>query len=259
MAEDVVRLLKAERAVTRWQAVAQLMNGRRGDLARYASCLADALQDEHPFVRWQVGMALAQCNRAECLGALWATLEQGSPLGQASATDAMLYLRKPDFKPLLKALTSPHALVRQSAAEVLARRRFRGVLPFLLERLSDESPWVRRAAVSALGYLRDRRAVEPLIERLADESVLVRRSAAYALGALRARQAGHALMAALLDPDAVVRRNASWALGRIAARAALPKLEMLLNDPALDGEVAEYAGQAISAIHKRSWRRWLFV
>ena len=257
MAEDAVPLPKAEQAVTRWQSVSQLVNANREDLARHAPYLADALQDEHPFVRWKVGTALARCNRAMCLRILRTALEQGSPLGQASATDAILYLRKPDLKLLIGALTSQHALVRQSAAEVLARRRFRGVLPHLLERLSDGSPWVRRAAVSALGYLRDRRAVEPLIERLADESVLVRRSAAYALGALRAREAGGALMAALLDPDAVVRRNASWALGRIAVRAALPKLKLLLSDPALDGEVAEYAAQAIDVIHKRRWRRWL--
>lgn len=257
MAEDAVLSLKAEQAVIRWRAASRLVSGRHEDLARYAPYLADALQDEHPFVRWKVGTALARCNRATCLRILRTALEQGSPLGRASATDAILYVRKPELKPLLGALSSQYALVRQSAAEVLARRRFRGVLPHLLERLSDESPWVRRAAVSALGFLRDRRAVEPLIQRLADESALVRRSAAYALGALRAREAVGVLMAALLDPDPVVRRNASWALGRTAARVALPKLKLLLNDPALDGEVAEYAAQAIQVIEKQLWRRWL--
>jgi len=182
-------------------------------------------------------------------------LEGGSPHQQAAAADALAYVRKANPEPLLRALSNPDALVRQSAAEALGHLGYHQVVPRFITLLADESPWVRRAAARALGHASDTSAVPPLSQRLTDESPLVRRSAAYALGAMRAREAVSALIATLDDPDPQVRRNAAWGLGRIGDPAALPRLRALRADTTLDGDVAREAETAIQAIERPRWQR----
>jgi len=257
--QDLIELLQMEQPAVRWQAAMQLRGAAQQQQSQSLSALTQALADDHPFVRWRAGLALAQANQPAALAALRLALSTGSPEGQAAAADALGGVHKVDPLPLLEALNSPHACVRQSAAEALAHQRSWHIGAGLVERLADESAWVRRAAATALGHIGDRQAVAPLIECLSDSSALVRRSAAYALGAMRARQAAPALSAALDDPDPAVRRNAAWALGRLAVRSALPGLESLLDDPALDGEVAEQAARAIRAIQRWGWQWLLYV
>ncbi|GAB4538534.1 MAG: hypothetical protein Kow0063_26440 [Anaerolineae bacterium] len=217
--------------------------------------LADALADEHPFVRWCAGLTLAQADRPQARSVLLDALEEGTPEKQAAAADALIWVRQADAGPLLQALASPEALVRQSAAEALGRLRYRAAVPQLISLLTDESPWVRHAAVRALGLIGDTQAVTPLVQCLKDSSPWVRRSAAYALGAMRIMQAVPHLLAALDDSDVHVRRNAAWALGRIGDAAALPRLRILQASTALDREVAREVEAAIDAIQRPAWRR----
>ena len=252
--EDWIRELKSERPADRWRAARQLANAPRTQRQKALTALREALDDDHPFVRWQAGRALA-AHRSEGVAVLLSTLKEASPRCQAAAADALAYADRVNPEPLLQALTSPNATVRQSAAEALGHLSYRPALPRFITLLTDESPWVRRAAARALGHVGDASAVGPLSRRLTDESPLVRRSAAYALGALRARPAVSALIRALEDSDPLVRRNAAWALGRIGDPTALPRLRVLLSDPAFDGEVAREAEAAIRAIERPPWQR----
>ena len=205
-------------------------------------------------------MALARAGTAPARLALYRALAEGTPLCQSAAADALGHVRRPDTAPLLRALDSTHPSVRQSAVESLARLGERQLASRLIDLLGDTAPGVRRAAAGALACMGDDRAIGPLAERLKDESSLVRRSAAYALGARRARSALPALLGGVGDPEPAVRRNIAWALGRVAAPTALPQLQQLLDDPALDGQVAAEADRAIVAINCHGWRRLrLFV
>jgi HEAT repeat protein len=253
--KELIRLLKADPPTVRWQAAARLAEAARHGHSGALAALADALGDEHAFVRWHAGLALARADVEAARLSLYRVLAEGTPLGQAAAADALGHMRKPDPAPLLRVLESPHPSVRQSALEALIRLRARRLVGRLVTLLSDTSPGVRRAAAGALAVMGDDHAIGPLIERLKDDSPLVRCSAAYALGARRARSAEPALLSRVTDPDPAVRRYVGWALGRLRARMALPHLQQLRTDPALDGQVAHEADQAIVAIVCGGWRR----
>jgi HEAT repeat protein len=253
--EDWLNDLRSDRAADRWQAAAHLIDAARAQHAVTLAALGKALDDDHPFVRWHAGLALAQSGRSQAIALLLDGLKHGSARCRAAAADALATIRQADVDLLLNALSSKEALVRQSAAEALGRLGHRRDAARFILLLTDESPWVRRAAARILGHSGDSTAVSHLAKRLGDESPLVRRSAAYALGAMRARPAVSALVAALGDADAQVRRNAAWGLGRIGDRDALPKLRLLLSDTALDGDVAGEAQAAIRAIERPKWQQ----
>jgi len=255
VAEDWLRDLRSDKAADRWQAAAHLIDAVRSQHAVTLAALGNALDDDHPFVRWRAGLTLAQAGRSQAIALLLDGLKHGSPRCRAAAADALAYTRQADVELLLDALVSKEAIVRQSAAEALGRLGYRGGAARFVALLTDQSPWVRRAAARALGHIGDNTAVAHLGQRLGDESPLVRRSAAYALGAMRATPAVSALVAALSDPDAQVRRNAAWGLGRIGDRTALPKLRLLRGDTALDGDVANEAQAAMRAIERPKWQQ----
>jgi HEAT repeat protein len=253
--EDWLHDLRSDKAADRWQAAAHLIDAVRSQHAVALAALGNALDDDHPFVRWRAGLTLAQAGRSQAIALLLDGLKHGSPRRRAAAADALATTRQADVELLLDALASQEALVRQSAAEALGRLGYRRDAPCFITLLTDESPWVRRAAARALGHIGDNTAVAHLSQRLSDEAPLVRRSAAYALGAMRARPAVSALIAALGDADAQVRRNAAWGLGRIGDRGALPKLRLLRSDTALNGDVASEAQAAIRAIERPRWQQ----
>lgn len=255
MTEDLLQALSSKSPAARWRAVRRLRDAAHSQQPEALAALADALEDEHPFVRWCAGLTLAQADRPQTRSVLLEALEKGTPHKQAAAADALAYVRQVYAEPLLQALASEEVLVRQSAAEALGRLGYPAVSQ-LISLLTDESPWVRRAAVRALGHAGDSRAVDPIARCLSDSSSWVRRSAAYALGAMRDQQAVSQLISILDDPDAQVRRNAAWALGRIGDPAALPNLRALQANTAFDREVAKEAGAAIDAIQRPTWS-WL--
>jgi HEAT repeat protein len=262
--EEDLQLLNSRNAADRWQAATRLLADARSQKAEALEALGKALDDDHPFVRWCAARTLVEANSGQAVAVLLNALEKGSARQQAAAADALAYARQPHGEPLLRALNSQDASVRQSAAEALGRLGYRSAMSRLQNLLQDDSPWVRRAVIRALGHMGDGSVVSAVILRLEDTSPWVRRSAAYALGAMRARQAVSALALALSDPDPQVRRNAAWALGRIQDPVALPVLQALQKDTALDGKVAQEAQAAIQAIRRPAWRqlpglvsRWL--
>lgn len=260
MAVEPVEALQAESAAVRWLAIEKLrgVKDKSGQPETF-STLVSALADEHPFVRWQAGLALVSHTKGrqklvEILQNASATSSPEASLMCSAAADALGISRSSvGSTPLIEALRTGDALLRQSAAEALANRKDPKAVPHLTRAMQDPDPWVRRAAAYALGHLNNQESVRMLIAGLRDQAVIVRRSAAYALGALRAEMAMPQLKISLTDKDPLTRRNAAWALGRIGLREAVPNLTQLLNDPVLDGTVATVASQAIEAITKPRW------
>ncbi len=250
--------LQAESAAVRWRAIERLNqtgHAKPTDPATL-SLLANALADEHPFVRWQAGLTLVRSRSGwqKLIEVLKNNAAASTDLMRSAALDALAIEKSPEINAaLIEALRTGDTLLRQSAAEALARQGNLEAVPALMAALKDAEPWVRRAAAYALGHIGDQSAVGILVERLADKAVIVRRSAAYALGALRAVVAMPQLKISLTDQDPQVRRNAAWALGRIGQHEVVPELRGLLDDPALDGAVATTARQAIDVLTKPRW------
>lgn len=270
---DLAAALQEKSAAVRWQALTKLSKANGIKLAddSVLSALTKALADEHPFVRWQAGLALADQNRGrqqlmEVLkhyptppGELHSSPDpQTSDVACAAAIDALAAQKSSELRGYLPSLLGRgNPLLRQSAAEALARQGSTEAVPQLILALKDDEDWVRRAAALALGHLGDVRAAAALIPCLNDKAVVVRRSAAYALGALKAESALAALRVSLTDLDAQVRRNAAWALGRMQHPEVVADLTRLLADSDLDGHVAETARDAIANLNKSPWQQLL--
>lgn len=270
---DLAAALQEKSAAARWQALTKFGQSNAIKLADNTtlSALTGALADEHPFVRWQAGLALAGQNqgRQRLIDVLknypTLSIELPSPPNPqtpdvicAAAVDALVSQNSSELKNYLPALLERgNPLLRQSAAEALTRQGSKEVVPQLISILKDSDPWVRRAAVLALGHLGDVNAATALIPCLKDKAIVVRRAVAYALGALKADTAIAALKLSLTDQDAQVRRNAAWALGRMQHSEVIADLTRLLADPSLDGHVAETAREAIAALNKSPWQQLL--
>jgi HEAT repeat protein len=267
---ELAAALQSESAAARWRALVQLNQAatKSADPALLSE-LTGALADDHAFVRWQAGLALAgQVGGRQKLADMlknYPTLpaeftstgsEFKTELMCAAAIDALAGKKSAEAaEHLAKPLASGDPLVRQSAAEALGKQGQSQVSPHLNAALRDSDPWVRRAAATGLGHLGDSSAVAGLIECLKDRAVIVRRSAVYALGALRAAAGLPALKISLTDPDPQVRRNAAWALGRIGRPEAVTGLTRLLDDDGLNGAVAAAADEAIAALTKPPWQQ----
>lgn len=264
---ELATALRAESAAERWRVLAQFnqaTDAKTADPATLAT-LTQALADEHAFVRWQAGLALAdQANGRQKLVELLKNYleftsgeaELKTELMCAAAIDGLVEKKSAEDQAYLgKSLSSGDARLRQSAAEALSKQGQAEAVPQLIAALEDSDPWVRRAAAIGLGHLRDDRAAANLAGCLKDKAVIVRRSAAYALGALRAETALPALKISLTDPDPQVRRNAAWALGRIGRPEVTADITPLLDDSSLNGAVAAAASEAIAALAQSPWRQ----
>lgn len=261
---ELVAALQAESAAIRWRAIEHLNRAEHLWLTdETLALLIKALADQHPFVRWQAGLAVVR--HAEGTRKLADFLNNSSvknspqtTRGYSAAIDALGASQLSDTYPsLLAMLGVDDALLRQSAAEALAHLRTPAAVPALIKALDDADPWVRRAAAYALGHIGDTQAIPALITRLQDKHVIVRRSAVYALGALRAASALPQLKISLTDQDQVTRRNAVWAIGRLGLPETVPDLTKVRNDPSADPEIKATAGQAIEAITKPGWLQTL--
>lgn len=270
---ELAAALQAESAAERWRALVQFnctTSLKTTEPAILAS-LTQALADEHAFVRWQAGLALAEQSGgrqklvellrnypAPSSESTSATSELKTERMCATAIDVLAEKKSAEAQAyLVKSLSSGDARLRQSAAEALGKLGRVEAVPQLIAALKDSDPWVRRAAAIGLGHLRDTRAAVNLATCLKDKAVIVRRSAAYALGALRAETALPALKISLADPDPQVRRNAAWALGRIGRAEVVAALTPLLDDNSLNGAVATAAGEAIAALTQSRWQQWV--
>ncbi|MCB0209903.1 MAG: HEAT repeat domain-containing protein [Anaerolineae bacterium] len=260
----LVAALQADSAAKRWQTIEHLSQSQKQWLTEETlSMLIKALADSHPFVRWQAGLALvSQAEGAQKLTELLknSSVKTSSEVSRiyVAAIDALGKSQLPNAHiPLLEALNSDNALLRQSAAEALANLKAVEAVPALIAALQDTNAWVRRGAAYALGHIGSFQAIEALVQCLYDNQVIVRRSAAYALGALRAQSALPQLKISLTDQDPITRRNATWAIGRLGTPEATAALQKILNDPQSDAEAKATAGQAIEIITKPRWLQLL--
>lgn len=196
---DLITLLNKGHPGERWlaaEALGEADPGREG-----VAALAVALGSDDPILRAEAGNALAQIGGKTARGALLQSAASRDSVAQAVAADALAKMPADEAaaQVLQTLLDSPRAVVRQSAAEALARTGWPPLHksaetrpdpgPRLLELLTDDpEPMVRRAAALALGKLGDPAAREALSARLedSDEDWRVREAAALAVSRLRA-------------------------------------------------------------------------
>lgn len=246
--------------------------------------LIDLLGDEHPFVRWQAGVSLANSaaqlrQRARSGSSIWsrqspeltysglvALLRDGLQDSNAlrrEATADMLGLLDHEVvvEHLVQSLEDKEASVRASAASALGRIADKSAADALIPSLSDPSIWVRRAAADALGAIADPSSVSALQLALADRHPLVRASAVCALGHIHVARSREIVEQCCSDPDATVRWYAARALVKIGSASSLSALEKVRRDDTVlfgqsTGELADLAMEAIEHRESGPWH-WL--
>ena len=138
-------------------------------------------QDAQPRVRSRIVWALAR------ICALLDTLDDAA-------------LRQQALTVMCAALQDQRVLVRQTAAEALARMGDAAAIPALTAAYADASPKVRENVVLALGRTGDPAALPPLIQAAADPNAWVRINAARALADLPLDPAGQQQAVTALTP-----------------------------------------------------------
>jgi HEAT repeat protein len=259
--------------------------GLAGQLNRGAvQRLLEYLGDEHPFVGWRAGEALAETasrlRRRARLGApiwdrkapelthsgllllLYQGLHDSDPTRRAATAEALgLWAHEAAVGYDIQALADADPSVRLSAAAALGKLRDKGAMDALMKALKDESLWVRRAAADALGAVGDPKAVSALQGALADPEPLVRAGAVCALGHLPTARARHLLQQAARNGDAVLRWCAARSLGQVGDMGALPALQRLQDDEGVffGRPTADVATASIAAIRKRCLGPWNMI
>jgi HEAT repeat protein len=219
----------------RWQEAASLA----GQINRAAvQKLLDYLGDDHPFVRYQAGVSLA-----ETAERLRKRARLGSPVWDRQVPELT-------FSGLLmlvrQGLQDPNPTRRAATADSFALWDHEIVVTFLIKALEDIEPAVRVSVATALGKIRDKAAVDVLKVALMDPSLWVRRAAADALGAIADPQAVSALQQALADPQPLMRATLVCALGHIHTSKAREVLEQCARDG--DPAIRWYAARGLREI-----------
>ncbi len=245
--------------------------------------LIDLLGDEHPFVRWQAGVSLAetaaQLRQRAHAGPSWGRqspeltysglvallrdgLQDSDSVRREATADALGLLdHEVVVDCLVQSLEDEEAAVRTSAAAALGRIADKSAVHALIPCLSDPSMWVRRAAADALGAIADPGSVPALQLALSDRNPLVRASAVCALGHIHVARSRELVEQCCADPDATVRWYAARALGKIGNTASLPALERVRRDDTVlfgqsTGAIADEAMEAIERRESGPWH-WL--
>lgn len=155
----------------------------------------------------------------------------GSTTPGWEAAQALARIGQPAAEPLIDALATEDADVRQYASWALGEIGDARAVGALVSMLMDKSPVVRKRTAKALGKIGDSRATEPLIPLLTDDNADVRGEAARALGKFADRRAVEPLISALSRE----RRGAVvWALGEIADPRAVDHIIPVLSDDNAD-------------------------
>ena len=210
--DTLVNSLNNGRPAQRWLAAEALGEGDPGRDGVHA--LIEALGSDDPILRAEAGNALAHNNGRAVRGALLETAAANDPVMQAAAADALGQMPADEATAaaLQAMLDSPHAVVRQSAAEALAHM---GWPPLHKSAEPRPDPAPRLLALLA-----------------GDPDLMVRRAAALALGKLGDPAARDALVACQDDPteDRRVREAAALAVTRLPAmHPADPPKEVALG------------------------------
>lgn len=267
-----------EYAIDRWQRAAALAGDIRRDPIQE---LCDLLEDRHPFVRWEAGVALANTatrlqtrarlglsiwNRrwrestfAELLDLMRTSLQSPIPQRRAATADALgLWDHEGAVALLIPALEDSESLVRAGAATALGRIGDKAAVSALAFALKDSSVWVRRAAADALGAIGAPEAVPALQLALSDAQPLVLNSVICALGHLPTTKARRLLVQHARGDDPVVRWYVARSLATIGDASSLPALEHLQGDDTeLFGQpISDITESAIKRIKKRESGPW---
>jgi HEAT repeat protein len=154
---------------------------------------------------------------------------------------------KPESVPLLvRALADPSWLVRDEAAQGLAKQKSDAAVPALSRALRDYHASVVSAAMKALGAARADAAVPAMTQALSRPEYGVRSAAFEGLAAIGSPSAIEALVQALQDRDPEMRGQAAHSLGKLKTQAAVDALVARLQAPDTDDRrVAAYALLAI--------------
>ena len=243
--------------------------------------LLEYLGDEHPFVRWEAGRALANTaalmrRRARMGVPTWdrkapeltfsglllllhRTLHDPDPQRRAATADALaLWGHEAAVNYLVQAISDSDPAVRLSVTTALGKLRDKAAVSVLTKALADPSPWVRRAAADSLGAIGDPKAVPALQQALGDPEHLVRAGSVCALGHMQTAKARDLLQQAARNGDLALRWYAARGLGRVGDVGALPALQRLQDDETtfFGRSTAEVASEAITAIKKRCLGPW---
>lgn len=256
--EQTTRLTSAS-PQQRWQAAAALRSAPLS--SRQVTALGDLLLDTEPFVRWEAAMTLKDVGGQVAIGILQQTLAGESPVGLASAADALAEVGDVTAISRLTELTRHNDPgVRASACAALGRLaqpQDEPVLQALVAALKDTIPGVRQLAAQALGRIGAPSTVTALVAALRrrDEFRLVRRAATWSLGKLGPDPlAVEALSEALTDKDGEVRLVAAQGLGQIGHAKVVNLLRPLAEDwhDTGRGTVAMAVIKAIQEIEARN-------
>ncbi len=159
--------------------------------------------------------------------------------------DAIVEMGKPVMSELSRlAAEAVDADVQFSIAEMLSR--FPGACPVdtFSRLMANPSVIIRQRAAESLAKVADGNAVSILIKALDDEDAVVRMFAAQGLRLAPSGTAAKALLKAIDDPDRDVRLSALGALGECDQQAVKPALLKRSEDP--DVEVAIIASEGLA-------------
>ena len=162
-----------------------------------------------------------------------ADLKSANPEVRWDAVEALGELKEPStVAPLIEALRDPAlapAFINEMRRAIL-KAVDASSMEILIGALGDESAVVRECAADGLAKIEDPATVVPLIEALSDRKAAVRRSASAALDRKADHRAFDKLIYVLRDPDDTVRYNAAEGLGRIGDEKAIEPLIKALAD-----------------------------
>ncbi|HSN75743.1 MAG TPA: HEAT repeat domain-containing protein [Anaerolineae bacterium] len=198
--KELLAALVSDRAADRWLAAEALAEGDPGNEG--VTALAALLGDADPLLRSEAGRALGQIGSKAARQALLNAAATGNRLAQAAAADGLGVSTGTveTVTALAALLASDDGIVRQSAAEALARldppppaRDGASAAPAIQAALlsllaSDDAPMVRRAAALALARWGDTDADTALVAHHDDEREDSRVRAAAALALRQARR-----------------------------------------------------------------------
>ena len=134
--------------------------------------------------------------------------------------------------------------VRRYLVLVLGKLQDRGALPELLAAAKDPDPETRLYAIWALGMLGNPSAVDTVLESSQSDDPGARKMAAYVLGKLGDRRAVPRLEVLLGDPAADVRWNAAIALASLHEASGLEVLRSMIDRASLARQAAISGDQA---------------
>lgn len=169
---------------------------------------------------------------------------------------------RPATPVLVRALDRKDPEICSFAISILKYSDNPSVIPYIEEKLYDESPMVRKNALIALGNLGAVNTIPAIIVVLNDEDKFTRCQAAHVLGVLKDEKAVYPLVKILRqDPYPFARQTAANSLGEIGDEHAVPPLI-----DSLDDEVPRVRSASLVALNritgekvgfkKEAWADW---